>query len=96
LGRFGRDFQTQITTVKTGDIDTLLRALKHSPRSRNNYRVLLVTMFRFARSCGYLPRDRRTEADHVAFARDVGNPIEIYSLAEMQDLLTHADDPKGD
>jgi integrase len=92
LGRFGRDFQTQVASVKTSDIDTWLRALRHSPRSRNNYRVLLVTLFRFARACGYLPRDRSTEADHVALAKDKGNPIEIYSLAEMQKLLNHADD----
>jgi integrase len=92
LRKFAKSFQTQIATVKTGDIDTWLRALRHSPRSRNNYRVLLVTMFRFARSCGYLPRDRSTEADHVALAKDVGNPIEIYSLTEMQKLLNHADD----
>jgi integrase len=92
LGRFGRDFKTQVAHVKTGDIDTWLRALRHSPRSRNNYRVLLVTMFRFARACGYLPRDRSTEADHIARAKDNGNPIEIYSSEEMQDLLNHSDD----
>jgi integrase len=92
LRRFGRDFQTQIAHVKTGDLDTWLRGLRQSPRSRNNYRVLLVTMFRFARACGYLPRDRSTEADHIARAKDKGNPIEIYSAEEMQKLLTHADD----
>ncbi len=92
LRKFAKGFHTHITSVKTGDIDTWLRALQHSPRSRNNYRVLLVTMFRFARSCGYLLRDRSTEADHVALARDAGNPIEIYSLTEMQKLLNHADE----
>ncbi len=92
LGRFAKDFRTQVSHVKTGDIDTWLRQLQQSPRSRNNYRVLLVTMFRFARACGYLPKDRSTEADHIARARDKGNPIEIYSLEEMQDLLDHSDD----
>jgi integrase len=92
LGRFGRDFNTILANVKTAEMDTWLRKLGHSPRSRNNYRVLLVTLFRFARACGYLPRDRSTEADHVARAKDRGNPIEIYSPEEIQKLLMHADE----
>jgi len=52
LGRFGRDFQTQIANVKTADIDAWLRSLNQSPRSRNNFRVLIVTLFSFARSAG--------------------------------------------
>ena len=91
LGRFGRDFKGQLAQVKTAEIDAWLRALRHSPRSRNNYRVLLVTMFRFARACGYLPRDRSTEADHTARAKDKGGVIEIYSAKEMQKLLNFAD-----
>ncbi len=61
LGRFGRDVQKPISTVKTADIDAWLRSLNQSPRSRNNFRTLIVTLFSFAQSAGYLPKDRSTE-----------------------------------
>ena len=92
LGRFGRDVQKPISTVKTADIDLWLRSLNQSPRSRNNFRTLIVTLFSFAQSAGYLPKDRSTEAEHVARAKDKGGVIEIFTCDEMSRLL----DASGD
>ncbi len=90
LGRFGRDFQVPITSVKTADIDVWLRALMQSPRSRNNFRVLIVTLFSYARSAGYLPKDRLTEATDVARAKDKGGDIQIFTPDELSRLLASA------
>lgn len=92
LGRFGRDFKVPITTVKTADIDSWLRGLMQSPRSRNNFRVLIVTLFSYARSAGYLPKDRLTEATDVARAKDKGGDIQIFTPDELSRLLASAGD----
>ena len=92
LGRFGKDFQTDVSRIKSPDIDVWLRSMKISSRSRNNFRTLVVTLFKFARSAGYLPRDRMTEAEHVARAKDRGGDIEIFTPAEMSRLLNNAGD----
>jgi len=92
LGRFGRDFQTPIANVKTTDVDAWLRSLNQSPRSRNNFRTLIVTLFGFAQSAGYLPKDRVTEAEHVARAKGRGGVIEIFTCDEISRLLGAAGD----
>ncbi|HEX4140430.1 MAG TPA: hypothetical protein VHY09_08795, partial [Candidatus Methylacidiphilales bacterium] len=92
LGRFGKDFQTEVSRIKSSELDVWLRSMKVAGRSRNNFRTLLVTLFKFARSAGYLPRERMTEAEHVARAKDHGGQIEIFTPEEMQRLLNNAGD----
>jgi hypothetical protein len=53
LGHFSRDFETNIASVQTPEIDAWLRALKLSPRSRNNHRNTVVSLFNFAKAAGY-------------------------------------------
>ena len=64
----------QITRPK---IEEWLRSLSVSPRSRNNFRNVTVTLWRFAKQAGYLPRDRSTEADGLPRAKAIGDKIEI-------------------
>jgi integrase len=87
LGRFAKDFQTDIAKIKSADLDAWLRSFAHSGRSRNNTRGLLVTLFRFARSAGHLPRGQMTEAEHLSRAKDKGGEIEIFSVDELSRLL---------
>jgi len=54
--------------------------------------MLIVTLFSFARATGYLPKDRSTEAGHVARAKDRGGVIEIFNCDEMSRLLSAARD----
>ena len=93
LGRFGRDFQTDIASIKTSALDQWLRSLGQSVRSRKNFRMLIVTLFRYARAQGYLPRDRRVEAEDIAQAkgekRKMGK-IEVFTPDEMTRLLEGA------
>ena len=52
----------------------------------------MVALFNFAKSAGYLNRDRSTAADHTALARKQVEAIEVFTPAELAKLLTLADD----
>jgi integrase len=92
VGPFSRAFKDTIANVQTADIDAWLRTLKLSPRSRNNHRNAVVLLFNFAKSAGYLNRDRTTAADHTALARKKVEAIEVFTPQEFARLLTAADD----
>jgi integrase len=51
----------------------------------------IVTLFQYARAHGYLPKDQRTEAEHVGRAKDRGGKIEILRPKELDQLLKKAD-----
>jgi integrase len=91
LSHFARDFKCSIATVATSDIDAWLRGLKQSPRSRNNHRNAVVLLFNFAKTAGYLNRDRSTAAEHTALARSRAEAIEVFTPADFAKLLTAAD-----
>ncbi len=92
LGRFSRDFKDSIANVQTADMDAWLRKLSTSPRSRNNFRNSIQLLFNFAKSAGYLNRDRSTAAEHVAVARQQVEAIEIFTPSEFAKLLAAATD----
>jgi integrase len=87
LNRFSSAFQTRIGSVTAKLIDDWLGVQRVGPRTRNNVRRMLVTLFNFARARGYLPKGQATEAEDVAKARDCGGEIGILTPAEMGDLL---------
>jgi integrase len=91
LGHFSRDFRVRIADVQTAHIDAWLRGLKLSPRSRNNHRNAVALLFNFAKSAGYLNRDRTTAAEHTALARKKVEAIEVFTPAELTSLLAAAD-----
>src|SRR5262249_8909574 len=62
LLRFANSFQTNIGSINTGAIVRWLDSLKIGPRSYNNVRQAVVTLFNFARRRGYLPKGETTEA----------------------------------
>jgi len=92
LNRFARDFKTNISEVTTKDIDTWLRELKLSGRSRNHFRSTIVLLFNFCKANGYLDRDRAHAAEHTSVVRKKLKPIEIYSPEDFAKLLAVADD----
>src|SRR5262249_16701634 len=87
LNRFALSFQTNIGGITARLIEQWLKSLKVGPRSTNNYRGGIVTLFRYARKHGYLPRERQTEADLVDKVKDRGKKIEILSPAQMARLM---------
>jgi len=84
-------FVGPIGQVTHGQLETWLRSLAGSLRSRNNYRGLIVTLWRFARQRGYLLRDRATEADMLPRAKDTGSEIEVFRPGDFAKLIAKAD-----
>jgi hypothetical protein len=62
LGRFKREVTGYIANVTQRDLSLWLRGLGLSSRSHDNFRQVLVLLFRFAQKQGYLP-EGRTEAE---------------------------------
>ncbi|MCE0483119.1 MAG: tyrosine-type recombinase/integrase [Methylacidiphilales bacterium] len=91
LGAFSRDFKALIADVQTSDLDAWLRRLKLAPRSRNNHRNVIVSLFNFAKAAGYLNRDKSTAAEHTALAKTKGKAISFFSPQDMAKLLSSDD-----
>ena len=92
LGRFAKDFQTEIALIQTKELSDWLRALRCGPRSRNNFRTLIVTLFEFARKQGYYSQERPNPAILVDRAKVRGDAICIYSPAELTEMLRVANE----
>lgn len=90
LLRFANSFQTNIGSINTGAIVRWLDSLKVGPRSRNNVRQAIVTLFNFARRRGYLPKGETTEAADVETVRDHDGEIAILTPAQLTKLLKKA------
>lgn len=87
LTRFADSFQTNIGSISTGAIALWLDSLKIGPRSRNNVRQAVVTLFNFARRRGYLPKGETTEAADVETVRRHHGKIAILTPAQLTRLL---------
>ncbi len=90
LNRFAAAFNTNIGSVASRFIDEWLAAQNVGPRSRNNIRTYIVTLFRFARARGYLPKGLPTEAEDVAKAKDRGGLIGILTPKQLAELFEGA------
>ena len=87
LLRFAASFQTHIGSINTGAITRWLDSLKVGPRSYNNVRQGIVTLFNFARRRGYLAKGETTEAADVETVRNDEGEIAILTPAELSKLL---------
>ncbi len=92
LGRFADAFHMGIADVGTVIMDEWIRSLNVGARSRKNFRILLVALFNFAKSCGYLPKDATTAADALPVPKTAAGDVEIYSPEEMMRMLQAADE----
>jgi len=91
LGRFREAFQCNIGAVSGTNIDTWLRGLKVSPRTRNNLRGAVQVLFSYAKGRRHLPKDH-DELEAVPVAKDRDGEIEIFTPAELAEILSHAGD----
>jgi integrase len=91
LKRFSQKLPCHITEVTGSQIEDFLRSLNVAPRTRNNFRCAIATLFHFAQARKYLPKGE-TECDTVAKAKGETGPIQIFTPAEMKKLL-HAAGP---
>lgn len=89
IGQFADSFMPKaIDDITTSDINQWLRGLKMGTRSRDNYRDSVHNYFRFARSEGYLLKDRPTEADDTKKVDPGGKENEVFTPEEMKTILT--------
>lgn len=91
LGVFQKRFQGNIESVVGSEVDAWLRSSGLSPRTRNNIRTSLHTLFKFAEGRRYLPRDH-DELESVSVVNDREGDIEVFTPAELTEILCCASD----
>ena len=89
LNRFANRFHGRLCDVRGNDVYAWLCDLGVGPRTRNNLRNSVQSLFNFAISRKYLPKDH-DEMDSVPVAKDNGGEIEIYTPYEMKELMAMA------
>lgn len=88
LARFEIDFaDKKVAEVRTQEIDDWLRGLDLAPQTRNNFRTVLRTAFRFAVSRNYAPDNPVERTAKVKVARPL--PA-VFTPKQMQVLLEKA------
>ncbi len=93
LRLFCEDFKMPILSIKAADIDRWLQSRTISNRTRNNIRVTLVRLWRFAKQKGHIPRHLETppELASVYKAERQESPG-VFTAKEMADILSVAND----
>lgn len=89
LGKFSSSFQCSITSITGNEIDQWLRSLAIKPRTRNNLRTSVQTLFSYAKARKYLPKDH-DELDAVSVAKDRDGDIEIFTPNDLETILQFA------
>jgi integrase len=90
LKKAARAFSAQIREIQADDIDAWLSSMTEaSGRTKNNYRMALLTLFSYARDKRHLPRGERTEAEFSTRYDDKGGNIGIYTPEQFRILLTN-------
>jgi integrase len=95
MGQMKETFRGYIHAVEMADLETWLHAKKISIKTRKNYRTAAVTLWSFAKSKGYLPRDQQTEAELLpnrkrTKAAKLSAEIGTYEPAALRKILVAA------
>ncbi len=86
---FAENFDRDIHTITTAEIQAWLGKLKVAGATKNRYRMNLGTLFRFAAKRRYLPKAHPGISDVEKASAIVGEP-EIFTPSEMGTLLSTA------
>lgn len=87
LTTFAKTFRCQIASITAPEITTWLDGLKVAARTQTNYRRAVVSLFRYARRQGCLPRNETTEAELVDAPKTKPSKVGIYTPGELRTLL---------
>jgi integrase len=90
LGLFQKRFPGFIQAVVGNEIDSWLRGSGLSPRTRNNVRTSIYTLYKFAAGRRYLPKGGHDELDAVSVVKDGDGDIEVFTVAEFKEVLSCA------
>ncbi len=87
LRKFSATFGTMPMSGLSNELMTeWLQGVAENPRTRKNFRQHVVTLFRWARSKGYLPREAQTEADSLPVSKLKGTDTQVFSSGDIRDL----------
>ena len=89
LDKFAESFNVDIDEVTTAQIEDFLSNLKGSGRTQFNYGRLIGTLFAFAETRHYLPKDSNPFDDVDNDFEDTGK-IEVFTPDEMRKLMAAA------
>ena len=85
LNKAAKVFKGQVRNIRADDIDQWLMGMsKAKGRTRNNYRMAILTLFSYARDKKHLPRGEKTEAEFATRFQDKGGEIGIYTPDQLQ------------
>ncbi len=87
LHKLPASFSNSIDEISQRDLQTWLNDLKVAGRTKNNFRGLLVSLFKFARALGYLPSGLPTAAEGISKAKENSGEIGILTPEDMSKLL---------
>ena len=90
LGRFANDFQLNIGGVSGQMLQAWLDGMDASGRTKRNYLMQIAALFRFSVKRKYLPKDAIEEVEAVQQAKEDNGEPEIFTPAEMHELLAAA------
>ena len=79
-----------IQEITTAQINDWLRSLKVKGRTRDNYRNSLHNFFNFARTEGYLLKDRPTVAAETKRINEATAENVVFTVKDMRAMLTGA------
>jgi integrase len=94
LGRAAKAFTGQLREIRADDIDKWLDGMEDAgERTKNNYRMALLTLFSYARDKNHLPRGEQTEAEFVTrFDDKKSGTIGIYTPKQFAVLLNYVEE----
>jgi integrase len=91
---FADDFQVSLASIQPEDLREYLNTGKRASIglvAKENRRRLLVVLFNWAKSQGWLRKNEETAADALGTYKPKRRDVEIYTPAEMSKLLNAAD-----
>lgn len=87
LHRLADSFSTPIDEISHRELQGWLNTLDGAGRTKNNFRGLLVSLFRYARGHGYLPSGLPTAAEGLSKAKEDSGENGILPPGDMSKLL---------
>jgi integrase len=95
MGQIKDTFRGYIHNVDMADLEAWLNTKKISIKTRKNYRTAAVTLWAFAKSNGYLPREHQTEAELLpnrkrTKAAKLVAEIGVYDASALRKILSAA------
>lgn len=90
LHKLADHFECPIDEIHLRDLQRWLNDLDVAGRTKNNFRGLVISLFKFARGHGYLPTGLPTAAEDLSKAKEESSEIGILSQEVMEKFLEGA------